>query len=54
MDYIRVLSRDQNEARQVIALKQFGIADKQIYIDKQSGKDFVVQSIKSRLESSKK
>ncbi|WP_019189862.1 recombinase family protein [Levyella massiliensis] len=38
--YIRVSSRDQNEARQVIALQQFGIADKQIYIDKQSGKDF--------------
>ena len=38
--YIRVSSRDQNEARQVTALKQFGIQDNHIYIDKQSGKDF--------------
>lgn len=38
--YIRVSSRDQNEARQVVALKEFGIPDNQIYIDKQSGKDF--------------
>lgn len=38
--YIRVSSRDQNEARQVVALKEFGIPDDQIYIDKQSGKDF--------------
>lgn len=38
--YIRVLSRDQNEARQVVALKEFDIPDKRIYIDMQSGKDF--------------
>ncbi len=38
--YIRVSSRDQNEDRQVIALKQFGVEDKNIYMDKQSGKNF--------------
>ena len=38
--YIRVSSRDQNEARQVVALEEFGVPDNQIYIDKQSGKDF--------------
>lgn len=38
--YIRVSSKDQNEARQMITLKQFGIPDRQIYMDKQSGKDF--------------
>lgn len=38
--YIRVSSKDQNEARQMIALRQFGIPDRQIYMDKQSGKDF--------------
>lgn len=38
--YIRVSSRDQNEARQVVALKESDIPDKRIYIDKQSGKDF--------------
>ena len=38
--YIRVSSRDQNEDRQMIALKEMGIAKKNIYLDKQSGKDF--------------
>lgn len=38
--YIRVSSRDQNEDRQLIALKEIGVADKNIYLDKQSGKDF--------------
>ena len=38
--YIRVSSVDQNEARQVIAMHERGIADKCIFIDKQSGKDF--------------
>jgi len=39
--YARVSTKEQNEIRQIIALKSFGIDDKQIYIDKQSGKDFV-------------
>ena len=38
--YVRVSSRDQNEERQIIAMYEFGIEDKQIYLDKQSGKDF--------------
>ena len=38
--YVRVLSRDQNEDRQMIAMKQEGIEGKNIFIDKQSGKDF--------------
>ncbi|MGN1416890.1 MAG: recombinase family protein [Oscillospiraceae bacterium] len=38
--YIRVSSRDQNEDRQLIAMKEYGIAPKMIYMDKQSGKDF--------------
>lgn len=38
--YIRVSSRDQNEERQMIALKEVGVAEKNIYLDKQSGKDF--------------
>ena len=38
--YIRVFSRDQNEDRQVIAMREFGIAEKNLVIDKQSGKDF--------------
>ncbi len=38
--YIRVSSTDQNENRQLTALRQKEIAEKNIYIDKQSGKDF--------------
>ena len=38
--YIRESSRDQNEDRQVIAMREFGIAEKNLVIDKQSGKDF--------------
>lgn len=36
--YVRVSSRDQNIARQVVALEQFGVDH--IFTDKQSGKDF--------------
>ena len=38
LGYIRVSTREQNEARQVDALRVFGV-DK-LYMDKQSGKDF--------------
>ena len=38
--YVRVSSRDQNEDRQLIALEEVGILRKNIYVDKQSGKDF--------------
>ena len=38
--YIRVSSTDQNGARQVIAMQEAMVPDKNIYFDKQSGKDF--------------
>ena len=38
--YIRVSSRDQNEDRQIDAMNQLKIDPKNIYMDKQSGKDF--------------
>jgi DNA invertase Pin-like site-specific DNA recombinase len=38
--YIRVSSQDQNEARQRIALSQYQIPKCQLFVDKQSGKDF--------------
>lgn len=38
--YIRVSSRDQNEDRQRIAMRDYGITDVNIVLDKQSGKDF--------------
>lgn len=38
--YVRVSSKDQNEDRQMAAMHELGITDRQIYMDKQSGKDF--------------
>ena len=38
--YVRVSSKEQKEDRQLIAFKEFGIDERDIYIDKQSGKDF--------------
>lgn len=38
--YARVSTREQNEQRQIIALTQFGLSEKCIYVDKQSGRDF--------------
>ena len=39
--YIRVSSTDQNEDRQLIAMQQIGVPYSHLYIDKQSGKDFI-------------
>jgi len=38
--YIRVSSKDQNEARQIDAMRDFGVEERYMIIDKQSGKDF--------------
>jgi DNA invertase Pin-like site-specific DNA recombinase len=38
--YIRVSSRDQNEDRQLEAMKQFITEERDIFIDKQSGRNF--------------
>ena len=38
--YVRVSSTDQNEERQISALREKQILQKNIYKDKQSGKDF--------------
>jgi DNA invertase Pin-like site-specific DNA recombinase len=38
--YVRVSSRDQNEDRQMIAMRKAHISEKNIFVDKQSGKDF--------------
>ena len=38
--YARVSTMEQNEERQLIALRQVGVADRLIFVDKQSGKDF--------------
>lgn len=38
--YIRVSSKDQNEARQIEKMQELGIDERHIFIDKKSGKDF--------------
>ncbi|MCF0120614.1 MAG: recombinase family protein, partial [Oscillospiraceae bacterium] len=38
--YIRVSGRDQNEDRQLMAMKKVNVPEKQIFMDKISGKDF--------------
>lgn len=38
--YVRVSSIDQNEDRQLVEMEKLGIPKKNIFIDKQSGKDF--------------
>ena len=38
--YMQVSSKEQNEDRQKIALTEMGVPENNIYMDKQSGKDF--------------
>ena len=38
--YVRVSTKEQNEDRQIFAMKDFGVAEENIFIDKHSGKDF--------------
>ncbi|MCH4825552.1 recombinase family protein [Planococcus halocryophilus] len=50
--YVRVSSKEQNEARQLKEIKDLGINERDIFIDKKSGKDFnrlQYQSLKSCL-----
>lgn len=38
--YVRVSTKEQNKDRQMIAMREFGVADNNIVLDKQSGKNF--------------
>ena len=38
--YVRVSTKEQNEDRQLLALHEVAVPEKNIYLDKQSGKDF--------------
>ena len=38
--YVRVSTKDQSEARQLIAMQKLGLRNENIYIEKRSGKDF--------------
>lgn len=48
--YVRVSSRDQNEDRQMIAMSQVKVPSKNIFVDKQSGKDFERPQYKCLME----
>lgn len=52
--YVRVSTREQNEDRQVIAMEQMGILDRNLYRDRQSGKDFERPQYKKLLKKLKK
>ncbi len=52
--YVRVSSIDQNEDRQMIALRKAGVAAENIFMDKQSGKDFHRASTKKNFKGAKK
>ena len=47
--YVRVSSRDQNEARQMAAMREAGVSYTDIYLDKRSGADFERQGYRRLL-----
>lgn len=52
--YVRVSTKDQNEDRQLEAMKQLEILEKNIYVEKNSGKDFnrpMYQSLVKKLRA---
>ncbi len=51
--YVRCSSTDQNEDRQMIALREASVPEKNIFMDKQSGKDFDRPSYKKLVQGLK-
>jgi len=52
--YVRVSAKDQNEDRQIIAMREVGVSEKNIYMDKQSGKDFNREQYRKMIRKMKK
>ncbi|MDR1605258.1 MAG: recombinase family protein [Gracilibacteraceae bacterium] len=50
MGYVRISAADQNAARQLDAMRGLSIPPENIYVDKQSGKDFDRPAYKAMLE----
>jgi len=48
--YVRVSTREQNEDRQLVAMRGFGVLEGNVFIDKQSGKDFIRQAYRKLLK----
>jgi len=51
--YVRVSSADQNEDRQILALRERDIPAEKIFVDKQSGKDFQRPAYRALLKKTK-
>ena len=49
LGYVRVSDASQNEDRQMISMAEQGVPAKNIYVDKQSGKDFERKAYRSML-----
>ena len=52
--YVRVSTKEQNEDRQLIAVQGLNVPKKNIYVDKQSGKDFNRPEYKKMVKKIKK
>ena len=52
--YVRVSTKEQNEDRQLIALREVAVAKRNIYMDKLSGKDFDRPQYRKLLRKMKK
>ncbi len=52
--YARVSTMEQNEERQIIALHEMNVLDKNIFVDKQSGKDFERKQYKRLIKKLRK
>ena len=52
--YVRVSTKEQKEDRQMIALRELAVPERNIFIDKQSGKDFERPQYKKLLRKMKK
>ena len=52
--YVRVSTKEQNDDRQMIALRELAVPERNIFIDKQSGKDFERPQYKKLLRKMKK
>jgi len=49
LGYVRVSDISQNENRQIISMREQGVPEKNIYIDKKSGKDFERKAYRAML-----
>ena len=52
--YVRVSTKEQNEDRQVIAMREYGVKPENVFVDKQSGKDFERVGYKKLMQRLKK